>query len=164
MSAPGGSSFSNRSATTRADSILPSLVNASRRKTAFFLDDSTRTAFTSGRTTRHGMTGRAVTEIVGDYARALDRAPVCSTATPAELEALFDEPLPLEGVSVEEIFEKFRRDVLPHAMNIPSPRYYGLFNPTPLPVAVWADTVAAAINQTGAAWRHSPSAIVLEPL
>src|ERR1043166_7972370 len=94
----------------------------------------------------HERLGRMVTEIVADYARSLDTAPVCSTATPAELEALFDEPLPQEGVSAEEIFEKLRRDVLPHAMNIPSTRYYGLFNPTPLPVAVWADTVAAAID------------------
>src|SRR5436190_13543183 len=112
----------------------------------------------------HERLGRAVTEIVADYARALDAAPVCSKATPAELEALFDEPLPLEGVSAEEIFGRVRRDVLPHAMNIPSPRYYGLFNPTPLPVAVWADTIAAAINQNGAAWRNSPSASVVESL
>ncbi|PYS81863.1 MAG: hypothetical protein DMF67_15160 [Acidobacteria bacterium] len=110
----------------------------------------------------HERLGRAVTEIIADYARALDSAPVCSAATPAELEALFDEPLPLEGVSAEAIFEKLRRDVLPHAMNIPSPRYYGLFNPTPLPVAVWADTLAAVLNQNGAAWRNSPSASVVE--
>jgi glutamate/tyrosine decarboxylase-like PLP-dependent enzyme len=110
----------------------------------------------------HERLGRAVTEIVADYARTLDRAPVCSAATPAELEALFEEPLPQEGLSAEEIFERVRRDVLPHAMNIPSPRYYGLFNPTPLPVAVWADTIAAAINQNSAAWRNSPSASVVE--
>src|SRR5437588_5059845 len=128
------------------------------------MSEAKHSPFTDAQTlaAEHERLGRAVTEIVGDYARALDRAPVCSTATPAELEALFDEPLPLEGVSVEEIFEKFRRDVLPHAMNIPSPRYYGLFNPTPLPVAVWADTLAAAINQHGAAWRNSPSARVIE--
>ena len=110
----------------------------------------------------HERLGRIVTEIVADYARTLDAAPVCSTATPAELEELFDEPLPQEGVSVEDIFEKFRREVLPHTMNIPSPRYYGLFNPTPLPVAVWADALASAINQNAAAWRNSPSASVIE--
>src|SRR5918912_874289 len=110
----------------------------------------------------HERLGRAAVEIVSDYARSLDTAPVSSTAAPPQLKALFDEPLPQEGVSAEEIFERLRRDVLPHAMNIPSPRYYGLFNPTPLPVAVWADTVAAAINQNGAAWRNSPSASVLE--
>jgi aromatic-L-amino-acid decarboxylase len=47
-------------------------------------------------------------------------------------------------------------------MNIPSPRYYGLFNPTPLAAAVWADALCSAINQNGAVWRNSPSASVIE--
>src|SRR5215207_10485677 len=110
----------------------------------------------------HERLGRAAVEIVSAYARSLDDAPVCSRATPEELDALFDEPLPTVGVSPEEVFEKFRRDVVPHAMNIPSPRYFGLFNPTPLPVAVWADAVASALNQNGAAWRNSPSLSVVE--
>src|SRR5215208_6204571 len=110
----------------------------------------------------HERLGRAAVEIVSTYARTLDDAPVCSQATPAELDALFDEPLPYAGVSAEEVFEKFRRDVVPHAMNIASPRYFGLFNPTPLPVAVWADALISAINQNGAAWRNSPSLSVVE--
>jgi aromatic-L-amino-acid decarboxylase len=112
----------------------------------------------------HERLGRAAVELVADYARALDDAPVCSDATPADLVALFDEPLPQEGTGAEEIFERVRRDLIPHAMNIPSPRYFGLFNPTPLPVAVWADAVASAINQNGAAWRNSPSVSVVEAL
>jgi glutamate/tyrosine decarboxylase-like PLP-dependent enzyme len=110
----------------------------------------------------HERLGRAALRLVTDYARALDAAPVCSKATPAELVELFDEPLPLEGVGFGEIFERMARDLIPHAMNIPSPRYFGLFNPTPLPVAVWADAVASAINQNGAAWRNSPSMSVVE--
>jgi aromatic-L-amino-acid decarboxylase len=110
----------------------------------------------------HERLGRAVTALVAGYAAALEDARVCSTATPAELEKLFDEPLPLSGAEAEEILDKFARDVVPHAMNIPSPRYYGLFNPTPLPIAVWADTLASALNQNGAAWRNSPSASIIE--
>src|SRR5215210_1737046 len=110
----------------------------------------------------HERLGRAALEIIADYARTLDDAPVCSTATPADLVALFDEPLPVEGTTAEEIFARLKRDVIPHAMNIPSPRYFGLFNPTPLPVAVWADAVASALNQNGAAWRNSPSASAIE--
>src|ERR1700755_2489648 len=110
----------------------------------------------------HERLGGAAVRVVADYARTLDDAPVCSQASPSELDALFDEPLPLEGLSAEEVFEKFRRDVVPHAMNIPSPRYFGLFNPTPLPVAVWADALASALNQNGAAWRNSPSASAVE--
>src|SRR5689334_22627906 len=110
----------------------------------------------------HERLGRAAVEIVTEYARSLDDANVCSTASPEELDALFEEPLPSEGVAVEEVFEKFRRDVIPHAMNIPSPRYFGLFNPTPLPAAVWADALISALNQNGAAWRNSPSASAVE--
>jgi aromatic-L-amino-acid decarboxylase len=110
----------------------------------------------------HERLGRAVTKIISDYARSLDHLPVTSAATPADLARLFDEPLPVEGIDAGEILDSFVRDVVPHAMQIPSPRYYGLFNPTPLPLAVWADALSAAINQNGAAWRNSPSASIIE--
>src|ERR1044072_5386569 len=110
----------------------------------------------------HERLGRAALQLITDYARTLDAAPVCSKATPEELVELFDEPLPIEGIGFGEIFEQMGRDLIPHAMNIPSPRYFGLFNPTPLPVAVWADAVASAINQNSAAWRNSPSLSVIE--
>ncbi|HEV3471520.1 MAG TPA: pyridoxal-dependent decarboxylase, partial [Pyrinomonadaceae bacterium] len=96
------------------------------------------------------------------FARSLEHARVCSTASPADLEKLFDEPLPREGGEALEVFRRFEREIVAHAMHIPSPRYYGLFNPTPLPVAVWADALASALNQNGAAWRNSPSASVVE--
>jgi aromatic-L-amino-acid/L-tryptophan decarboxylase len=110
----------------------------------------------------HERLGLAVVEIIKSYARSLDARPVTSEATPAELEQLFDEPLPLMGMSAEEILRKFERDVAPHAMQIPSPRYYGLFNPTPLPIAVWADALSSAMNQNLAAWRNSPPASIIE--
>jgi glutamate/tyrosine decarboxylase-like PLP-dependent enzyme len=110
----------------------------------------------------HERLGRAVTKIISGYARELDGLPVISDATPSELEKIFDEPLPRSGTSAAEILARFESDVAPHAMQIPSPRYYGLFNPTPLPIAVWADALASAINQNGAAWRNSPSASVIE--
>jgi aromatic-L-amino-acid decarboxylase len=110
----------------------------------------------------HERLGQAVTKIISDYARELDSLPVTSDATPGELEKIFDEPLPVNGMSADEILTRFEQDIAPHAMQIPSPRYYGLFNPTPLPIAVWADALAAAINQNGAAWRNSPSASIVE--
>jgi glutamate/tyrosine decarboxylase-like PLP-dependent enzyme len=110
----------------------------------------------------HERLGRAVTKIISDYARSLDARRVTSDATPADLAQLFDEPLPFEGSSADSLLEQFARNVIPHAMQIPSPRYYGLFNPTPLPIGVWADALASAINQNGAAWRNSPAASIIE--
>jgi aromatic-L-amino-acid decarboxylase len=110
----------------------------------------------------HERLGRAAAEIVAGFARALEAAPVCSEASPAELERLFDEPLPREGADAAGLFARFTRDIVPHSMKIPSPRYFGLFNPTPLAVGVWADALAAAINQNQAVWRNSPAASVVE--
>ena len=110
----------------------------------------------------HKRLGRAVTDIIVEYARTLDERRVTSEASPAELEQLFGEELPDDGASVDEILTLFTERVVPHAMQIPSPRYYGLFNPTPLPIGVWADALASALNQNGAAWRNSPSASVIE--
>ncbi|HEV2882355.1 MAG TPA: pyridoxal-dependent decarboxylase [Pyrinomonadaceae bacterium] len=110
----------------------------------------------------HERLGQMATEIIARYVRTLEEVRLCSEATPGELEKMFDEPLPLEGAEADQLFRRFEREILPHAMNIPSPRYYGLFNPTPLPVAVWADALASAINQNGAVWRNSPAASVIE--
>lgn len=110
----------------------------------------------------HEALGQRVTRMIADYVRALDSSPVCSKATPAEIKKLFDEPLPVEPRSAEEILTRFARDVMPHAMAIASPRYYGLFNPTPLALGVWVDALISAMNQNGAAWRNSPAANVIE--
>ena len=111
---------------------------------------------------QHKKIGRAVTNLISEHAARLDSAPVSSRATPAELKQLFDEPVPLEGVPVEEILEKFARDIEPHAMQVPSPHYFGQFNPTPLAIGVWADALCSALNQNAGAWRNGPTSALIE--
>src|SRR5438309_2734809 len=50
----------------------------------------------------------------------------------------------------------------PHAKHVPSPSDYGKFNPTPLPVGVWADTLCSALNQIAGAWRNGPTSAIIE--
>jgi aromatic-L-amino-acid decarboxylase len=111
---------------------------------------------------QHEELGRAVTAIITEYAGTLDTRKVTSTATPQDLERLFDEPLPEQGTATEEILATFRRDVLEHAMQVASPRYYGQFNPTPLPIGVWADALASVLNQNAGAWRNGPTSAMIE--
>ena len=113
-------------------------------------------------TDQHERLGRAVTEIITEYVSSLDSRKVTSTATPQELEKIFDEPFPERGITIDEILAKFIRDVLAHAMQVPSPRYYGQFNPTPLPIGVWADALASALNQNAGAWRNGPTSAMIE--
>lgn len=111
---------------------------------------------------QHEYLGRAVTAIISEYAGSLDSRKVTSTASPGDLEKMFDEPFPEQGTAIEEILAKFKSDVLEHAMQVPSPRYYGQFNPTPLPIGVWADALASALNQNAGAWRNGPTSAMIE--
>ena len=65
---------------------------------------------------QHKLLGKAVPEIINAYAAALDTRRVTPEATPADLERLFDEPLPEQGIAIDEILRRFRTDIEPNAM------------------------------------------------
>ena len=106
--------------------------------------------------------GRETVEWIAQHYAALRDLPVVPDTTPQRTFALFDEPLPEDGESWPELLERFRRDVAPNSFHLPSPRYFGLMNPTPLPVAVFAESLAAALNQNLGAWHHSPAGTAIE--
>jgi aromatic-L-amino-acid decarboxylase len=110
----------------------------------------------------HKRLGAAVTKMIADYVATLEARPVCSTATPDDLVARFSGPLPDNGSDSIDVLQSLQRDVLPDLMNIASPRYFGLFNPAPLPLTVWVDALCSAVNQNAAGWRNSPSASAME--
>jgi len=111
---------------------------------------------------QHKKLGRAVTTLISDHAARLESAPVTSRATPEELKQLFNDPIPIEGMPAEAILEQFARDVEPHAMQVPSPHYFGQFNPAPLAIGVWADALCSALNQNAGAWRNGPTSALIE--
>ena len=122
----------------------------------------TKTVMTDDLVTQHERLGRAVTTIIADYVATLDSRKVTSTATPQDLLKVFDEPFPEQGIAAEEILARFTNEVLVHAMQVPSPRYFGQFNPTPLPIGVWADALASSLNQNAGAWRNGPTSAMIE--
>lgn len=111
---------------------------------------------------QHEQLGCATTKLISEHAARLESASVTSGAAPADLEKLFSEPLPLDGSPAEEILEQFARDIAPHAMQVPSPHYFGQFNPTPLAIGVWADALCSSLNQNAGAWRNGPTSAMVE--
>lgn len=111
---------------------------------------------------QHRFLGVAVAQIIHEHVAGLATRRVTPEAGPAELEKLFDEPLPEKGTSLDEILARFRTDVAPNAMGVPSPRYFGQFNPTPLPIGVWADALSSMLNQNAGAWRNGPTSAMIE--
>ena len=111
---------------------------------------------------QHEHIGRAVTRIISDFAASLDSRPVATDALPSDLKTIFGENLPENGIGIDEILTRFTSDIAAHAMGVPSPRYYGQFNPTPLPIGVWADALCSALNQNAGAWRNGPTSAMIE--
>jgi glutamate/tyrosine decarboxylase-like PLP-dependent enzyme len=85
-----------------------------------------------------------------------------SGASTAELDRLFDEPLPQTGRDPASVLSECRRKVFRHSMHMSHPRIFGLFNPAPLPVAAFAELAVAFLNQSVDAWKAGPSATHLE--
>src|SRR5438270_2250161 len=110
----------------------------------------------------HERLGQVATRLISEHAARLETTPVTSSATPADLKRLFDEPMPIDGASADEILTRFERDIAPHAMMVPSPRYFGQFNPTPIAIGVWADALCSALNQNAGAWRNGPTSALIE--
>ena len=105
--------------------------------------------------------GRRVLDATLDHIYGRARA-TYSGASKAELDRLFDEPLPQGGRSPVRVLEECRRKVFRHSMHMSHPRIFGLFNPAPLPVAAFAELPVAFLNQSVDAWKAGPSATHLE--
>ena len=107
----------------------------------------------------HGLRemGYAFVDLVVEYLKGLEGRRVYGPVSPAGMDHLFDEPLPEEGGGLADLIEECRNKVFPNTMAIGSRRYFGMMNPTPLPVAIFAEALCAAMNQNVASWRHAPA-------
>ncbi len=107
-------------------------------------------------------TGYAFVDLVLDYFKGLEGRRVYGPVSPMGLDDLFAEDLPEEESNLQELVQEVRAKVFPNTMAIGSRRYFGMMNPAPLPVAVLAEALTAAMNQNAASWRHAPAGTAIE--
>ena len=87
---------------------------------------------------------------------------VSTGETAAALAARFDEPMPQAGRPVTEVLARLERDVIAESNRLMHPRSMGHQVSAPLAVAVWAEALTAALNQSGAVWEMSPVGTIIE--
>ncbi|MGD8331792.1 MAG: aminotransferase class V-fold PLP-dependent enzyme [Acidobacteriota bacterium] len=96
----------------------------------------------------------------------LDRVPELPVSTDPEAEEIrrhlratytFDEPM-----AAEELVDDVAGMLESWAVQTVHPRYFGYFNPTPVPEAVAGDLLAAIYNPQLAVWTHGPAAVEME--
>ena len=108
--------------------------------------------------------GQTFTSLVAEYF-ANTRAGTGRVSTargPSDLAARFDEPIPVHGRPVAEVVARLEHDVLPDCNRLMHPRAMGHQVSAPLPVAIWTETLTAALNQSAAVWEMSPVGTVIE--
>lgn len=106
--------------------------------------------------------GTWVAEWVAAHYATVPRRRITPEVTPEETDRLFDEPFPERRASAADVLREFAERVVPHSLTLTHPGYFGLMNPTPVPIAVFAEALTAALNQNAAAWHHSPAGTALE--
>jgi glutamate/tyrosine decarboxylase-like PLP-dependent enzyme len=99
--------------------------------------------------------GHELVDLVGDYLADVRKRPVFRPMQPAQRRVLMEAALGEGGLSAEAIVERFRAEVLPHAMGNGHPRFFGWVNSPPAPLGVLADFLAAAMNPSCAGGDHA---------
>ena len=105
-----------------------------------------------------GLAGR-VAGIASDYLEQLDSKPISPATSGIEVEELFCEPLPEEGMGADALAKlaevaKFSR--------VQNGRFFGYVLGSGDPVGAIADFFASVLNQNVTAWRSGPAAVAIE--
>jgi len=105
-----------------------------------------------------------IVQLAVDYlAETSAGAGAVSRATPVQaLAARFAAPLPVAGQSLESVARRLRDDVVAEANRLSHPMYVGHQVSPPLPIAIWTDSLIAALNGSQAVREMSPAATFVE--
>ncbi|WP_137286554.1 pyridoxal phosphate-dependent decarboxylase family protein [Halorussus salinisoli] len=106
--------------------------------------------------------GYRTVDLIADYYETIEGRPVYVQASPEDVVAAFEEPLPEEGEDPEAILDAVEERVVPYATHNPSPRYFGFVMGSGTPLAPLADAIAATVNMNTGGWHPAPSGTEVE--
>src|SRR5580698_3541898 len=87
---------------------------------------------------------------------------VLPAVRPGDVVAQLPERAPAHGESFEEIFEDFKRIIVPATTHWNHPRFFAYFATSAEPSAVAAEALSATLDVKAMLWRTSPAATELE--
>lgn len=106
--------------------------------------------------------GYAVVDLITDRFATLTEHPVFSGITPNNMGELLSENLPEQGKSYQDVLAECRDRVVQHSMFFGHPNYIGHMITQPTVMAIFADALTAALNQSVFLWEVGPAAAHLE--
>jgi aromatic-L-amino-acid/L-tryptophan decarboxylase len=78
---------------------------------------------------------------------------------PDDVKARLDEPVPMTGMPIDEIYAQFTRDILPYPTGNTHPRFWGWVMGGGTPTGMFAEMLAAAMNPHLAGYDQSAAII-----
>ena len=106
--------------------------------------------------------GHQVVDRLAAYFDSIEEADVFHDVPPAQLHALFDEPLPQQPSTSQDVLRQLDEKLLPYCTNVGAPGYFGLITPSPNLMGILGDFICSALNQNIGAYSIGPSAVELE--
>jgi aromatic-L-amino-acid decarboxylase len=106
--------------------------------------------------------GRRTVDMLAAYLESVERNPLFPRIAPKELQALFDEPLPLTPTPFESLLREIEQKLLPYSVGVNHPGYFGLMTPTPTSAGILGDFIASALNQNLGTYSIGPAAVTIE--
>ncbi len=107
-------------------------------------------------------TGHKLVDLLSDYLNEIEDHPLLTDTDPELIEKLFEEPIPKEGISSEQVIQELKEKLLPYTTNVNHPGYFGLITPSPTPMGILGDFIASTLNQNLGAYSIGPSAVEME--
>ena len=102
--------------------------------------------------------GRTMVDDLLTYLQTVRERPVWRPV-PAEVKARLAEPVPREGAPLDEVYEAFKRDILPYPTGNIHPRFWGWVMGTGTVGSVLADMLAAGMNPHMAGYDQAPAIV-----
>lgn len=106
--------------------------------------------------------GYAVIDLITDHFATLTERPVFSGITANNMGELLSENLPEQGRNYQDVLAECRDRVISHSMFFGHPNYVGHMITQPTVMAIFADALTAALNQSVFLWEVGPAAAHLE--
>lgn len=107
--------------------------------------------------------GTILVNKIARFLKELPEKPVTTGEQPKAIQAILGQnPLPLEGESVEKIMEEASALLFDHSLFNGHPRFWGYITSSAAPAGALADLLAAAVNPNVGAFTLSPMATEME--
>lgn len=107
--------------------------------------------------------GHLLIEQIANFLESLPKKQVTTGEQPKEIRSfLGNDPLPMEGTSLEGVFRNATQLLFKHSLFNGHPRFWGYITSSPAPAGILSDLLASSINANVGAYILSPMATEIE--